>query len=657
MSDLTYTNLTNEVKIRKFDCNIIKNEEQKFVLGKLTARYSIPVIVKEEIKPKQIIKGENGDIIIDMGKNIVGWLQFSCHNLPKNFEIVLEFGEILQNNNFFRENLRNAQQQFRYVSNGKKSVKIHPHFTFYGFQYVRLTNWPTKNVNINDFLGLSIYSDFEQIGFVKTSDSLVNKLIDNILWSQKDNFLDVPTDCPQRDERMGWTGDAQSFSGTALFNSDCYAFYRKYAHDLALMQTFNDGMVPNVVPYFGPREKLIGGKCAWGDSACIIPWNVYLFTGKKQILEEQFESMKSWVDWIKNHGNQNQNHRNSNSQTKDPIQNDFTHENNYLWYGGDLQFGDWLALNGPTHPKVNIKRTKGGTDTTFLCSAFYYYSTSLLVKAAKVLGKSEVVDKYSKLTENILNSVRNEFFSKNGRCAVDTQTAYIISLQFGLVPKSQEKVIFSQLFKLLTKKEMHLTTGFIGTPFICRAISDAGFPKYAYDVFMQTDFPGWLNQVKMGANSLWERWNSLLPNGKVNGATMNSFNHYWSGSILEWIYRNVGGIIPIEDKPGFMEFNLWPQPGSKIEEIYIKYDSPMGTIKSGWKFIDNMNVRYHFTVPFNTIGHMKLENADASECKVINGTICLKQDERNVVADLSNGKYIIQCPYVQKEFEPTAKFN
>lgn len=660
-------------------------------LGQLSARFSPPVVVKHKIEPKEIITGQNGDVIINMGQNIAGWLQFSTDEIfPKGFEIILEFGEILHEGNFFNGNLRSALQQFRYICNGKEKLnEVHPHFTFYGFQYIRLKNW-YGNANLSNFVGLSIYSDLNQTGFLKTSNSDVNKLIQNCIWSQRDNFLDVPTDCPQRDERMGWTGDAQSFIGAALFNMDCYSFYRKFSHDIYQFQKNSDEpFVPVVVPFVKDFHIFpITGRCGWSDAGCIIPWRTYLFTGKKQILEEQIESMKMWVDWITTNSALNQQQiakfvttkqaKNQNIQTNKNGDDEF----NFLWIGNEYYYGDWLALDGPTDQKINANNVRGGTEISFLCSSFYYYSTTLLVKAAKVLKMEETAKHYSILAENILKSIRHEYFTKNGRCAVQTQTAQVISLCFNIAPEENRDSVFSTLIKLLQDDEiikrmplfgfdeddeddesffdLKMKTGMIGTPHLCQVLSDFGYPQYSYKIFMKPDCPGWLYQVKKGATTTWERWDSILPNGELQSKAMNSFNHYWTGSILEWIYSNVCGISPIESQPGFKEFNLSPQPS--FNDRYLKfaeavYESPMGTIKSSWKIVEFGIVQFDFTVPFNTVAHLKIRNGILSSLKMLSGNAKLQQKNNDIVGKLKSGEYSMTVSISENGFKIPTKYN
>lgn len=620
-------------------------------IGNLSARYSPPVIAKHYLKPKSFVQQTN-ETIINMGQNIVGWPLITINEeVPKDFEIILEFGEYVDDNKFFNKNLRGAQQQFRYISNGEDAgTRIRPHFTFYGFQYVKVVQWYGQP-KLANFASLSIYSDLTQTGFIITSNREVNQVFSNTIWSQRDNFVDVPTDCPQRNERMGWTGDAQNFVGTAMFNMNSYAFYRKYLHDMYQYQMSENGsFVPNVIPSLQNRSEVKGGKGGWADAATIMPWKIYLFTGKKQILEEQIDSMQMWVDWITEHTN---------------IEERLDQEDNntYLWITDNNQFGDWLALDGPKSRIINYKAAIGGTETSFLCSAFYYYSTTLLVKAAEVLGKQEMVQKYSELASNILQSIRNEYFTPSGRCAINTQTAHVLSLQFGLVPEEQRLATFSALYELLLEDKrldhLKLKTGFLGTPYICRALSDFGYPRLSYNIFLSPEIPGWIYEVKMGATSMWERWDSILPNLSFNQQySMNSLNHYWSGSIFEWFYSNVAGISPIESSPGFKEFNLHPQPvfDRRLRKIEVTYQSPMGTIYSRWETTSPDTCLFTFTVPYNSIAHLKIRNGNYSTLKFNNKfNKCkdnLRQEDNDIVGDLLTGRYQFSCVISENTFIP-----
>jgi alpha-L-rhamnosidase len=560
---------------------------------KLKARLSLPVVVKEELKPIEVIITPAGDIVLDMGQNMVGWVQFKS-NAPKGTEIVLQYAELLQDGNFYQDNLRTAKAEHRYISNGEEAV-VRPHFTYYGFRYVKVSGW-NGEFSKDDFIGCVLYSDMDQTGSIETSNPLVNRLFLNALWGQKGNFLDVPTDCPQRDERMGWTGDAQVFSGTASFNMDTYAFFSKYGYDLAQEQASLGGMVPMVVPMTTIKG---GGSSAWGEAATVIPWTAYLHYGDKAILEQQFDSMKGWVDFIK--------------------RADEASGGKRLWTTG-FHFGDWLALDGddPSSPM-------GGTDTAFISSAYYYYSSMLVSKAARVIGKNEIAQEYENLSNEVRSAIQAEYFTSTGRLALNTQTAFAVALFMDLVPEEHRNRLANDLRERLKKDKNHLKTGFVGTPYLCRVLSENGNNDLAYTLLLNKDYPSWLYAVTMGATTIWERWNSVLPDGKISGTDMNSLNHYAYGSIAEWMYRNVAGINPVEDKPGFRHVRLAPQPEYRLKYAKATLDSAAGLYESQWELTDEGQLKFKFVIPFNATATVELPDAKL-ENVLLNGS--LLKDEK-----------------------------
>ncbi|WP_459478944.1 alpha-L-rhamnosidase [Clostridium saccharoperbutylacetonicum] len=590
------------------------HEVKEINLGfdKLKERLSLPVVIKEEIKPIEIIKTPLGETILDMGQNMVGWIKFIT-KVPKGTEILLQYGELLQDGNFYRDNLRTAKAEFKYIADGEVR-EVRPYFTYYGFRYVKISGL-SGDINIDDFTGCVLYSDMETTGHIETSNLLVNKLFNNALWSQKGNFLDVPTDCPQRDEKMGWTGDAQVFSGTAAFNMDTYAFFTKYAYDLNAEQKAYDGMVPMVVPSINMTN---GGSSAWGDAATIIPWNMYLYYGDKTILENQFDSMRSWVDYIRRADDENGSQR--------------------LWTTG-FHFGDWLGLDMETPGSP-----KGGTEESFIASAYYYYSSMLVTKAAKVLGKEEEAKKYEALANEVLEAIRDEYFTKKGRLALKNQTAYVVALFMDLVPEEHKKRVANDLALRLSRDKGYLKTGFVGSPYICRALSENGYNEIAYKLLLNKECPSWLYPVTMGATTIWERWDSVLPDGKISGTGMNSLNHYAYGSIAEWMYRNMCGINPVEKKPGFRHIKLSPMPDYRFKYAKAVFDSPVGLYESGWNLNEDGTLEFKLTIPFNATATLVLPNANIEDIYV-NGNLLkdtkLKAEKSNkdVCVELLSGKY------------------
>jgi len=442
---------------RKTDGEILK-------IGKLADRLSLPVIVKETLKPIDILRTPAGETVLDMGQNMTGWLRIRVQE-PEGTVLRFQFGEILQDGCFYNENLRTAKAEYVYISDGSEKIAA-PHFTFYGFRYVKVEG-NTKALNADDFTGCVVYSDLEETGWFKTSDERVNRLFLNAKWSQKDNFLDVPTDCPQRDERMGWTGDAQMFCKTASYNMDTYAFYRKYLRDVWIEQKEQNGMVGHVAPSFLKDLSIVdgfwrGGSCAWGDAAVIIPWTVYEQYGDVAILEECYLSMKMWIDWIvaENLGETG------------------------LWEKG-FQFGDWLALDGDENQQDD---RYGGTDTRLVASAYLKYSSGLVAKAAKTLGLTEDAAYYQAVSDRTKKAIQDAYYTPDGRSKVRTQTAHVLALYMELVEDDQRKNIAKGLLELLEENNMHLKTGFVGTPFLCGALSAEGFQRQPMNYYSRRIF-------------------------------------------------------------------------------------------------------------------------------------------------------------------------
>ncbi|MCL6601260.1 MAG: glycoside hydrolase family 78 protein [Paenibacillus sp.] len=599
-----------DAKFKATELHVVHEAELGF--ERLKARMSLPVTVKEELKPIEVIKTPAGETVLDMGQNMVGWMRFRTR-APKGTIIRFQHGEVLQEGNFYRENLRTAKAEYVYTADGEDAV-VRPFFTFYGFRYVKVEGWPGE-LDPDDFTGCVLYSDMEQIGSFETSDPLVNRLFLNALWGQKGNFLDVPTDCPQRDERMGWTGDAQVFSGAACFNMDTYAFYSKYGYDMYQEQEDREGMVPMVVPAVNVPS---GGSSAWADAATIIPWNVYLHYGDKAILEQQYESMKSWVDFI--------------------IRADEGSGGKRLWTVG-FQFGDWLSLDGS-----NSESSMGGTDQDFVASAYYCYSSRLVAKAATVLGLKDDASYYERISGEVRQAIENEFLTKNGRLAIDTQTAYAIALKMELVPEMYRKRLVDGLVNRLRKDQNHLTTGFVGTPYLNFALSDNGCEELGYTLLLNDDYPSWLYAVKLGATTIWERWNSIDTDGKIGNPGMNSLNHYAFGAIAEWMYRVIAGINPSEDAPGFRRVVLAPKPDFRLRWAKAKVESVAGTFKSEWKFEEDGGLEFRFEIPFHSTALVRLPRAAAVPVSIDGSPVYSPgvEEGEDSLLELESGSYVIR---------------
>lgn len=537
-------------------------------LPPLMERLSVPVRIQEELKPKEMMKTASGDIILDIGQNIAGIFRVKVHE-PKGRKIRLQFGEILQNGEFYRDNLRSAKAEFEFTSDGKAHI-LQPHFTYYGYRYVKVEG--ISQVEPQNFTACVLYSDIPKTGTLQTGNRLVNRLIKNAEWGQKGNFIDVPTDCPQRDERMGWTGDAQVFSKTACFLRDSFAFYKKYLFDIWQEQQKTEGLVPNVIPSWGDRET----SSAWGDAACIIPWNLYLFYGDKSILRQQYSSMKAWVDYIERCDGDKK-----------------------LWRK-KFHLGDWLALDH--HGEGD--EAMGGTDTGFIASVYYANSANILSKAAETLGYRDDAKYYKKLSEHLFLEIKSDYYTDDGNCKCDTQTALLLTLHYGL-SKEHEK-IKKRLLEKFKVNQYKLQTGFVGTPLLCNQLCEEKMEELAFALLLNEEYPGWLYEVKMGATTIWERWNSVLPDGTISSTGMNSLNHYAYGSIVEWIYQYVAGIRPVEKCPGFRMVRIEPIVSWELQSVKAECKTPAGTYRSSWEILDEYHLRLSFFVPFGGMAEVVL---------------------------------------------------
>lgn len=569
-------------------------------VGAAADRLSTPLRRHEAIKPVKLLHTPAGEQVLDFGQVITGWVEADVL-LPAGAEMALDYGELLQHDNFYNENLRSAKAHFSFTSDGKPT-HVRPHFTFYGFRFVRVTG--IEAVNPDDFTAYVIHSDLERTGFLETSNAKVNRLIQNAWWGQRGNFVDVPTDCPQRDERLGWTGDAEVFAPTASFNMDTAAFYRKYLYDMALEQATLGGAVPFVVPdvlgqihrHFG-EENHDYGSCAWADAAVMIPWTLYRFYGDKSMLAEQFPQMMAWVDWV---------------ETQDE-----THFGGpRLWLRG-FHFADWLALDNPVAGSCF-----GGTDCYYVASAYYYYSTYLTARAAEALGDQANAKKYDQRAEEIRAAFRKEFFTATGRIAEPTQTAMLLALSMNLAPDEARPRLVRDLRKKLEARNMHLDTGFVGTYHLMRTLSSVGLGACAYTLLLNEDYPSWLYEVNMGATTVWERWNSVLPDGLVSDTGMNSMNHYSYGAVVEWMYRCMCGLNAIE--PGFASARIAPMSDDRFDWVRAEYASASGTYRSGWQR-ENGVLTYTVEVPFGATAVFVPESADAR--LEINGKPAAKSGE------------------------------
>jgi alpha-L-rhamnosidase len=445
----------------------------------------------EEIKPVKLITTPKGEVVFDLGQNMVGWVRLKVQG-KKGDKITLKFAEVLtKEGNFYTDNLRAAKCTDVYILKGEGQEIYEPHFTFHGFRFVQIEGLSTPP-SLDQITGVVIHSDMKPTGSFSCSEPLINQLQHNIQWGQKGNFLDVPTDCPQRDERLGWTGDAQVFSMTAAYNFDVAPFYTKWLGDVTADQ-LPSGRVPHVIP---DVLKGDGGSTAWADVSVVVPWTMYQVYGDQRILEVQYPGMKAWVEYMKGRAGED------------------------LLWTGDQHFGDWLAFatNNSDYPGAT-------TEKDLIATAYFSYSSGLLSKTAAILGKTEDAKKYAKLSEDIKKAFVNEYVTPAGRLVSHTQTAYSLALAFNLLPENLIPKAAAFLAEDV-KKFGHLTTGFVGTPLLCKTLSANGYDELAFMLLNRKEYPSWLYPVTQGATTIWERWDGQKPDGSFQDVGMNSFNHY-----------------------------------------------------------------------------------------------------------------------------------
>jgi len=565
----------------------------------------------EEIKPVKLLTTPTGEKVFDMGQNMVGWVRLKVQG-KKGDQVTLKFAEVLDKaGNFYTDNLRSAKCTDNFILNGSGTEVFEPHFTFHGFRFVKiegLSGEPTTD----QITGVVIHSDMKPTGSFSCSDPMINQLQHNIQWGQKGNFLDVPTDCPQRDERLGWTGDAQVFSMTAAFNYNVAPFYTKWMRDVAADQSA-DGKVPYVIP---DVLKGAGGSTAWADVAIIVPWTTYLTYGDKRILEVQYTSMKGWVEYMKSRAG-----------------------DDYLWTG-DFHFGDWLAF-----ATTNSDYPGATTEKDLIATAYYSYSSGLLSKIAAIIGQNDDAKKYAQLSENIKKAFQKEFVTPAGRLVSHTQTAYSLALAFNLLPEDLIPKA-SEYLAADVKKMKHLTTGFVGTPLLCKTLSAQGHEDLAFMLLNRKEYPSWLYPVTQGATTIWERWDGQKPDGSFQDVGMNSFNHYAYGAIGEWLYRYVAGLDIDPDMPGYKHILLAPHPGGGLTNAGVEFTSLYGKVKSAWR-LDGKDFVYEVTVPANTTATVSLQTAKAEQVTLNAQPLSaatVKQTDNGVSVNVGSGSYTFRYP-------------
>ena len=524
-----------------------------------------PIREQERIAGQKLIHTPKGELVIDFGQEVTGYVEFTA-KVPRKTKITLQHFEMLdRDGNVYTENLRSAKEQFSVISGGK-AFTVKPQYTFYGFRYIQVIG--LDDIDPADFTAIVVHSEMARTGYFACANDLLNQFAHNVLWGQKGNFLDVPTDCPQRDERMGWTGDAEMFCRTAAINYDVRDFFDKWYNDIAADQ-HDDGLIPHVVPNV---HRFIGnsaGSPAWDDVATVLPWELYVAYGDKDRLRRHFPTMKKYVDGMIAKC------RDENAPVDLEFARPWTTEG----------YGDWLSLEN-----LSREHGVGETDRGLIATAYLCYGLQTLIKSSRILGYDCAWYEY------VLDKVRTFFqneYMENGRMKQDLQTAMVLALVFHLTddPATTGKQLADNVRRL-----GRLTTGFIGATHLLDALTMIGEDELAVDLLLRTEYPSWLYAVTMGATTIWERWNGMYPDGHFASAGMNSFNHYAYGSVFSWMMRRLAGISPVESAPGYAVIRFAPAPDARIPWVRASIDTVHGTAASyyektatGWAF--------NFTVP------------------------------------------------------------
>lgn len=536
---------------------------------------------RERFRAKELIITPKGERVIDFGQNIAGYVELTTDG-QEGERIVFTHAEVLDaQGNFYTDNLRTAKQRIEYIiRKGRQAYK--PRFTFQGFRYIRLDECP-KAVRPEDFTAVAIYSDMAMTGEFECSDPLLNRLWQNIGWSMRGNFVDIPTDCPQRDERMGWTGDAQVFIPTANCLMDTRAFFRKWLADLDAAQHDN-GAVPHVVPDILKRTSsdydphfVMGenahSSCGWGDAITVCPYEMYLSYGDRDFLESRYPAMKKWVDYIRS-----------------------VARGGLIWDSGH-HFGDWVALDAEPGSFY------GATPNEFTASAYYARSAEIAAKAARILNRETDAREYAALHRRIVKAIRRRFVGSDGMLGVNTQTAFVLALCFDLISK-KDRAKNARALNEMVLRTGHMTTGFLGTPLLCFALSRFGFADTAYRLVRKQDYPSWLYQITKGATTIWEHLDGIRPDGTMWSPDMNSFNHYAYGAVGQWLFQEAAGIRIDESRPAYKNVIIAPKMGGGLTYIRASIETVYGRVAVDIRGGDDALIRV--CVPPNAAAKLEL---------------------------------------------------
>lgn len=556
--------------------------------ARLTPYVSPPVIRQDRISPQRIWQSPTGRTLVDFGQNLVGWLRVSVRG-EAGRTLTLRHAEVLENDELGTRPLRTAQATDKFILSGGDDV-FEPTLTFHGFRYAEIDGWPGTEDELRAGLtAVVIGSDLPRTGTFESSNPKLNQLHQNIVWGMRGNFVDVPTDCPQRDERLGWTGDLAAFVDTATYLFDVDLFLRDWLLDLAAEQTHNGGHIPLVVPDNFKYEQLADEApdsatdgsplvfALWNDAACWVPWALWEAYGDTSVLTQQWDSMSAYARKI------------ASALNEDGV------------VASGFQFGDWLD---PTAPPENPLLSK--SDGHVVATACFYRSATIAADTARLLHHDAAAVEFDALAARIRDGFRTQFI-EDGRIRSDGAAVYALAIAFDILEGGDHQAAGDRLAELVAEADYRITTGFAGTPFINLALTKTGHLDVAYRLLLQEESPSWLYQVKMGATTIWERWDSMLPDGSINPGEMTSFNHYAFGAIGNWMHRVVGGISPLE--PGYAKVLIAPQPGGDLTWAKAQLQSPHGLISSSWRR-DEDGITLEVVVPHDVTATIRIPGVD-----------------------------------------------
>ena len=527
-----------------------------------------PIRITESMPVSEIVSVENGVVIFDFGQNMVGVPKL---NLPaiKGQEIKVRYAEALHKGEFYTDNYRSAESTNYYMPSQTGNIEYMPTFTYHGYRYIEISGYDASVSPQKDWATAMIqHSDVDLHASFESSHAKLNKLTQNIIWGMRSNFYDIPLDCPQRDERLGWTGDAQVFVTPSMYMADVYGFWSAWLQSVREEQG-PDGKIPVYIPFV---EWINFASSGWGDAVTIIPWELYTLTGDTTILQDNYDMMKSWLNYHK-------------IKSKEHISNMST-------------FGDWLQPY-PVILKEGDNGNRGNTDFSLIGTAYYARSVELTLKTAEVLDKTSDIAELSALHEEIKHAFMQKFFDEDLNLidAIPTQTTYLLGLAYDLFPQDKRDIAIDKLVELINEADRHLRTGFLGTPLLTQVLQKAGRSDIVYELLFKESYPSWFYSINNGATTTWERWNSYSIEEGFNPQGMNSLNHYAYGTVSRWFYEGILGITPAE--PGFKKIQIAPQFGDALSYARGNYDTPHGKVSVDWEIQSNI-LMMKVTVPKNT---------------------------------------------------------